>query len=46
MSKDELCKVPDTLKFQFQENQEMHSSIIIENFMDNVARYKVTSPSP
>lgn len=43
MSKAEICKVPDTLKFQFQEDQEMHSSIVMENLMDKVVKYKVTT---
>ena len=41
MSKAEICKVPETLKFQFQEDQEMNSSITIENLMDTLVKYKV-----
>lgn len=40
----ELCKVPDTVKFKFVEEQEMHSSILIENLRDSIVTYKVLLP--
>lgn len=40
----ELCKVPDTVKFKFVEEQEMHSSITIENLRDTIVSFKVLLP--
>ena len=37
----ELCKLPDTVKFQYLEGQEMNSSINIENLMDKIVTFRV-----
>lgn len=37
----DLCKVPNNVVFNFNEDQEMHSTIIIQNIVDRIVTYKV-----
>lgn len=37
----DLCKVPNNVVFNFIEDQEMHSTITIENLVDRIVSYKV-----
>lgn len=37
----DLCKVPTNVVFNFIEDQEMHSTITIENQIDRIVSYKV-----
>ena len=42
----DLCKVPNNVVFNFIEDQEMHSTITIENQVDRIVSYRVVIYPP
>ena len=41
IQRGDICKVPTNVIFNFIEDQEMHSTITIENQIDRIVSYKV-----
>lgn len=43
INSQDLCTLPSVVLFEFREEQEMHSEIIIKNLVDRLVNFKVWS---